>query len=69
MIIAGFSEMCNNKSLLYRVHDFPGLAFMIKMEVYETRMKGNLKLCCNTRYVGDEEKLTLSLIFDNLYYF
>lgn len=46
----GFEETSSNKSLVYRVEDFPGLAFMIKMSVYKERMKGSLKSCCSERY-------------------
>lgn len=45
----GFEELSSNKSLVYRVEDFPGLAFMIKMSVYKERMKGSLKSCCSDR--------------------
>ncbi|XP_045167316.2 protein O-linked-mannose beta-1,2-N-acetylglucosaminyltransferase 1-like [Mercenaria mercenaria] len=45
----GFVETSSNKSLVYRVEDFPGLAFMIKMTAYTERMKGGLKSCCNER--------------------
>jgi len=50
MNISGFLDMSSNKSLVYRVHEFPGLGFMIKMDMYENRMRGGLQLCCNSRY-------------------
>ncbi|XP_052214269.1 protein O-linked-mannose beta-1,2-N-acetylglucosaminyltransferase 1-like isoform X1 [Dreissena polymorpha] len=45
----GLDGMQTNKSLMYKVEDFPGLGFMIKMEFFKIRMKHKLKNCCNAR--------------------
>ncbi|XP_052781586.1 protein O-linked-mannose beta-1,2-N-acetylglucosaminyltransferase 1-like isoform X2 [Mya arenaria] len=45
----GFENSGGNRSLLYRVEDFPGLGFMIKMDIVRNRMRSSLKDCCNVR--------------------
>ncbi|KAL4226255.1 hypothetical protein ACF0H5_014238 [Mactra antiquata] len=45
----GFEETSYNKYLMYKVEDFPGVGFMIKMNVYTQRMKGAMKMCCDER--------------------
>lgn len=45
----GFENTSSNNGLIYRVEEFPGLGFMLKMSVYKQRIKDNLKSCCNVR--------------------
>ncbi|KAK3604443.1 hypothetical protein CHS0354_031746 [Potamilus streckersoni] len=45
----GFVTSSGNRSLVYRVEDFPGLAFMLKKSVFDKYMKGKMKACCSER--------------------
>ncbi|XP_014248464.1 protein O-linked-mannose beta-1,2-N-acetylglucosaminyltransferase 1-like [Cimex lectularius] len=43
----GYNSTSGNPYLAYRVEDFPGLGFLIKMDVFVKSMKGNMEKCCN----------------------
>lgn len=45
----GYENTSENRSLLYRVEDFPGLGFMLKKDIYLNHMKDRLKECCSRR--------------------
>ncbi|KAK8720951.1 hypothetical protein OTU49_013005 [Cherax quadricarinatus] len=45
----GFPNVSSRADLVYRVEDFPGQAFTIRMATYMKELKPNMKQCCNKR--------------------
>ncbi|KAK8720950.1 hypothetical protein OTU49_013005 [Cherax quadricarinatus] len=44
-----FPNVSSRADLVYRVEDFPGQAFTIRMATYMKELKPNMKQCCNKR--------------------
>ncbi|XP_071523625.1 protein O-linked-mannose beta-1,2-N-acetylglucosaminyltransferase 1-like isoform X1 [Panulirus ornatus] len=55
----GFPNVSSRPDVVYRVEDFPGQAFTIRMSTYLRELKPNMKQCCNKR--GWEGWLELGL--------
>ncbi|XP_045598429.1 protein O-linked-mannose beta-1,2-N-acetylglucosaminyltransferase 1 isoform X1 [Procambarus clarkii] len=45
----GFPNVSSRPDLVYRIEDFPGQAFTIRMATYIKELKPNMKECCNKR--------------------
>ncbi|KAG7161330.1 O-linked-mannose beta-1-2-N-acetylglucosaminyltransferase 1-like 22 [Homarus americanus] len=45
----GFPNVSSRPDIVYRVEDFPGQAFTIRMATYIKELKPNMKQCCNKR--------------------
>lgn len=45
----GYLNVSTRPDLAYRVEDFPGLAFTLRIETYVKELRGKMKECCNKR--------------------
>lgn len=45
----GYDITSGDRNAVYRVEEFPGLAFMVKKNVYEKYISGKTSKCCNRR--------------------
>ncbi|XP_033745056.1 protein O-linked-mannose beta-1,2-N-acetylglucosaminyltransferase 1-like isoform X2 [Pecten maximus] len=49
----GYDTTSGDRTLAYRVEEFPGLGFLLKRSVYDTYMKNRLSICCVGRVWED----------------
>lgn len=45
----GYDTTSGDRTLVYRVEEFPGLGFLLKRSVFETYMKSRMSICCSGR--------------------
>ncbi|KAK3102733.1 hypothetical protein FSP39_013520 [Pinctada imbricata] len=45
----GYETTSKDKSVVYRMNDFPGLAFLLPKKIYKKFMKDGMQKCCNKR--------------------
>ncbi|KAK8390081.1 hypothetical protein O3P69_012954 [Scylla paramamosain] len=48
----GYLNVSTRPDLVYRVEDFPGMAFTLRMETYLKELRTKMKQCCNRRGWG-----------------
>ncbi|OWF45264.1 Protein O-linked-mannose beta-1,2-N-acetylglucosaminyltransferase 1 [Mizuhopecten yessoensis] len=45
----GYDTTSGDRTMVYRVEEFPGLGFLLKRSVYDTYMKDHMSTCCSQR--------------------
>ncbi|XP_060078502.1 protein O-linked-mannose beta-1,2-N-acetylglucosaminyltransferase 1-like [Ylistrum balloti] len=45
----GYDTTSGDRTLAYRVEEFPGLGFLLKRSVFDTYMKNRMSVCCSKR--------------------